>query len=107
MEIGEIAKDIRKKIYQIAHFAGGGHMGAAFSMADIISVLYFDGVLKYDAGNPEWEERDKFILSKGTQAMHYMQCLQKQVFSQRRNYGTWESRDQGLAAIPKCMTYQG
>ena len=65
MEIGEIAKDIRKKIYQIAHFAGGGHMGAAFSMADIISVLYFDGVLKYDAGNPEWEERDKFILSKG------------------------------------------
>ncbi len=63
--IAEIAKDIRKKIYQIAHFAGGGHMGASFSMADIISVLYFDNVLKYDALNPEWEERDKFILSKG------------------------------------------
>ncbi len=47
--IEEIAKDIRKKIYRIAHFAGGGHMGAAFSMADIISVLYFDDVLKYDA----------------------------------------------------------
>lgn len=61
----EVAKDIRKKIYQIAHFAGGGHMGASFSMADIVSVLYFDDVLKYDAGNPEWEERDKFILSKG------------------------------------------
>lgn len=64
-EIVEIAKDIRKKIYQIAHFAGGGHMGAAFSMTDIISVLYFDDVLKYDAKNPEWEDRDKFILSKG------------------------------------------
>lgn len=64
-EIAETAKDIRKKIYQIAHFAGGGHMGASFSMADIISVLYFDDVLKYDASNPEWEERDKFILSKG------------------------------------------
>jgi len=60
-----IAKDIRKKIYQIAHYAGGGHMGASFSMADIISVLYFDGILKYDAKNPEWEDRDKFILSKG------------------------------------------
>lgn len=60
-----IAKDIRKTIYKIAHFAGGGHMGASFSMADIISVLYFDGVLKYDALNPAWEERDKFILSKG------------------------------------------
>lgn len=63
--IEEVAKDIRKKIYQIAHFAGGGHMGASFSMADIISVLYFGNVLRYDATNPEWEERDKFILSKG------------------------------------------
>lgn len=63
--IAETAKDIRKKIYQIAHHAGGGHMGAAFSMADIISVLYFDDVLKYDAGDPAWEDRDKFILSKG------------------------------------------
>lgn len=40
-------------------------MGAAFSMTDIISVLYFDNVLKYDAKNPDWEDRDKFILSKG------------------------------------------
>ncbi len=65
LDMEEIAKDIRKKIYQIAHHAGGGHMGASFSMADIISVLYFDDVLKYDAANPMWEERDKFILSKG------------------------------------------
>lgn len=64
-KIEGIAADIRKKIYQIAHFAGGGHIAAAFSMADIISVLYFDDVLKYDASNPEWEDRDKFILSKG------------------------------------------
>lgn len=40
-------------------------MGASFSVADIISVLYFDNVLKYDASNPDWEDRDKFILSKG------------------------------------------
>lgn len=64
-DIQQIAKDIRKTIYKIAHFAGGGHMGAAFSMADIISVLYFDNVLKYNVENPDWEDRDKFILSKG------------------------------------------
>lgn len=64
-DIAEIARDIRKKVYQTAHFAGGGHMGASFSMADIISVLYFDDVLRYDAKNPDWKERDKFILSKG------------------------------------------
>ncbi len=60
-----IAKEIRKQIYRIAHYAGGGHMGASFSMADIISVLYFDNVLKYNAKNPDWEDRDRFILSKG------------------------------------------
>lgn len=61
----QIAKEIRKSIYKIAHHVGGGHMGAAFSVADILSVLYFDDVLKYDVTNPEWEERDRFILSKG------------------------------------------
>ncbi len=64
-DIQQIAKDIRKKIYKIAHYAGGGHMGAAFSIADIVSVLYFDNVLKYDAKKPNWIDRDKFILSKG------------------------------------------
>lgn len=64
-KMDQISNEIRKTIYKIAHFAGGGHIGAAFSVTDIISVLYFDGVLKYDASNPEWEDRDKFILSKG------------------------------------------
>lgn len=59
------AKDIRKWIYIIAHHAGGGHMGAAFSVTDIIATLYFGNVLRYDASDPEWENRDKFILSKG------------------------------------------
>lgn len=63
--IEEIAKTIRKTIYMIAHYAGGGHLGAAFSIADIISVLYFDNVMRYDARNPDWEDRDKFVLSKG------------------------------------------
>lgn len=65
MDMVCVASQIRKNIYRIAHHANGGHMGAAFSMADLISVLYFGDVLKYDAKNPQWEERDTFILSKG------------------------------------------
>ena len=59
------AREIRKMSYIIAHHAGGGHMGASFSIADIIAVLYFGDTLKYDASNPDWEERDRFVLSKG------------------------------------------
>ncbi len=64
-DITKKAAEIRKMIYIIAHHAGGGHMGSAFSMADIIATLYFGDVLKYDAKNPEWEDRDRFVLSKG------------------------------------------
>ena len=64
-DLSLVAEGLRKTIYRIAHFAGGGHMGASFSMADIITVLYFGGVMKYDASNPQWEGRDKYILSKG------------------------------------------
>lgn len=64
-KIEDKAKNIRKLIYIMAHHAGGGHMGAAFSMAEIIATLYFGDVLKYDAAIPEWEERDRFVLSKG------------------------------------------
>ncbi len=65
MEVEKRAQEIRKKIYKIAHYAGGGHLGAAFSVADILAVLYFGQVLQYDAKNPYWEDRDKLILSKG------------------------------------------
>lgn len=59
------AKELRKKIFKAAYFSGGAHLGAAFSVVDILSVLYFGNVLRYDAKNPAWQNRDKFILSKG------------------------------------------
>lgn len=64
-KLENISRELRKLIYQTAHHAGGGHMGGAFSAADIIAVLYFGGVLRYDPKHPDWEDRDKFILSKG------------------------------------------
>lgn len=65
METIEIARQIRKNIFRIAYQSGGGHMGAAFSSTDILSVLYFGDVMKYDSVNPEWDDRDFFVLSKG------------------------------------------
>lgn len=65
MKTVEYAKQIRKNIFRIAHESRSGHMGGAFSMTDLIAVLYFGNVLRYDAKNPEWEDRDFFILSKG------------------------------------------
>jgi transketolase len=44
--------------------AGRGHLGSAFSLVEILRVLY-DDVLRYDPRNPKWTERDRLILSKG------------------------------------------
>ena len=61
----DYAKTIRKNIFRIAYCSGGGHLASALSMADLISVIYFGDVLRYDAHNPKWDDRDFLILSKG------------------------------------------
>jgi transketolase len=60
------AKQIRRYTMQMSLAAGphGAHAGGALSMVEILSVLYLD-VLRYDVKNPLWEQRDRFILSKG------------------------------------------
>jgi transketolase len=59
------AKEIRKDIIEIAYKAQGpSHPAPALSCADILTALYFK-IMKIDPTNPKWEERDRFILSKG------------------------------------------
>ena len=56
--------EIRRTIVRMLEAARRGHLGAAYSLVEILRVLY-DHVLRYDAQNPTWPERDRFILSKG------------------------------------------
>jgi transketolase len=60
----EFAKQIRELSLSMVHEAHASHIGGALSMTDLLSVLYTD-ILKYDAKNPQWAERDRFLLSKG------------------------------------------
>lgn len=60
----QLAWKIRRHGIEMTHLSGGSHIGAVLSVADIVAVLYAD-VMKYDPTNPKWEERDRFILSKG------------------------------------------
>lgn len=64
-ELERMSLKIRQKAFRMACRANGGHIAPAFSIAEIISVLYFGGVLKYKSDIPDWNERDYFILSKG------------------------------------------
>jgi len=63
-ELEEKALIIRKGILEI--MAGGkrGHLGGSMSIADLVAALYFHQ-MRLDPKNPDWEDRDRFILSKG------------------------------------------
>ncbi len=63
-ELEITAAKIRIKALETVRTAGSGHIGGSFSIADILAVLYFDK-MNIDPADPKWEDRDRFVLSKG------------------------------------------
>ena len=63
-EIQRMANKLRLHVIEMTTAANSGHPGGSLSSADIMAALYFD-VLKHDPKNPQWEDRDRFVLSKG------------------------------------------
>jgi transketolase len=63
-ELKEMAKKLRRHVIKMIAKAGSGHPGGSLSAADIITALYFK-VLRHNPENPQWADRDRFILSKG------------------------------------------
>jgi len=62
--LDERSKALRRTIIRSLAAGQRGHVGAAFSVVEILRVLY-DDVMRYDAANPRWAGRDRFVLSKG------------------------------------------
>ncbi|MDR2932679.1 MAG: transketolase [Oscillospiraceae bacterium] len=58
------AQEIRRKTFEAIYNAGGGHYGGSLSAIEILTALHFD-IMKLKQGEPEWPERDRFILAKG------------------------------------------
>ena len=64
LELEKMANEIRKDIVTAVHSAKSGHPGGSLSSADIFTYLYFEE-MNVDPTNPKWEDRDRFVLSKG------------------------------------------
>lgn len=63
-KLQSIAFDIRKHVLQSLSAAGSGHLGGSLGLADVFTLLYFH-LLNHKPENPEWEQRDRMILSIG------------------------------------------
>ena len=58
-------KELRKRIFLIGYKGKMAHLASCFSALEILYTLYVKNILSYDAQNPKWEDRDRFVLSKG------------------------------------------
>ena len=55
--------EIKSRAFEMCSRAGAGHVTSAFSIAEVVSVLYYE-VMRIDPKNPAWEDRDRFVMSK-------------------------------------------
>ena len=62
--LNRIAKELRIHVLDMVYTAQSGHIGGSFSAADFVAALYFD-LMNIDPATPNWDDRDRFVLSKG------------------------------------------
>jgi len=63
-ELKHMANNIRRDIVTMVYLAGSGHPGGSLSSAEILTALYFN-VMNHNPKDPNWDMRDRFVLSKG------------------------------------------
>ena len=95
------SKNIRSKILDMAFEAGSNssHFGGALSIVEIISTL-FSYQMKIDKNNPEWDERDRFILSKGHACLAYYAALSEVGYLSEKELKTFEKDGSILSGHP-------
>ncbi len=64
-EFREIATVLRRDVIKSLFLAKSGHSGGSLGTSDIFAVLFFGGIMRYNPTNPNWKERDRFVLSAG------------------------------------------
>lgn len=63
-KLNKKANWVRNQILEMGVRAGSGHVTSGFSCTELLVALYYGGIVRFDAKNPKWEGRDRFILSK-------------------------------------------
>ncbi|GAB6073067.1 transketolase [Venenivibrio stagnispumantis] len=110
-KLKEIAKELRRDIITMVYNAQSGHPGGSLSAIDIMTVLYFGGVLRYNPKDPWWEDRDRFVLSKGHASPALYSVLAKAGYFPREELLTYRKTEgyaeDGLSRLQGHPAWQG
>ena len=102
MDIKELTKkavEVRKGIIEAVYWAQSGHPGGSLSVADILTVLYFNE-MNIDEKNPNWEDRDRLVLSKGHCSPALYSCLANRGYFPVEDLKTFRKIDSYLQGHP-------
>ena len=102
MDIKELTKkavEIRKGIIEAVYWAQSGHPGGSLSVADILTVLYFNE-MNIDEKNLNWEDRDRLVLSKGHCSPALYSCLANRGYFPIEDLKTFRKIDSYLQGHP-------
>ncbi len=105
-ELEKMAKEVRKGIIEAVYHAQSGHPGGSLSVADILTVLYFNE-LNIDENNSKWEDRDRFVLSKGHCSPALYSCLANRGFFPVEDLKTFRNIDSYLQGHPDMKKIPG
>ena len=97
---------VRMGVIESTHGAKAGHPGGSLSAADVFTYLYFQE-LNIDPKNPKWEERDRFVLSKGHTAPGLYAALALRGFFPVDDLPTLRHIDSYLQGLPKMNSVPG
>ena len=97
----KLAQELRLTVIDVMAWSGGAHVGGSLSMMDIMTILYFK-YLNVDPANPKWEDRDRFILSKGHAAAGYIPVLAKRGYFPEETLKTFNHFGSPFAMHPDC-----
>jgi len=98
-----LAQHARITVFDILHEKGTGHWGGAASAAELLTTLYFD-IMNVRPGEPDWEDRDRLIVSKGhASCMLYTLLAERGYFppEELRTFRDLDSRMQGHPCMNK------
>ena len=108
-EIKEL-RELRKKIFITGYKGGMAHLASCYSCLEMIYALYLKDILKYDLSNPKWQDRDRFILSKGHAGLALYSVMQKAgMISEEtlESYLTEKSQIGGEPCMRDCEWIEG
>ena len=105
-ELQKVANAVRKDIVTAVHAAKSGHPGGSLSAADLFTYLFFEE-LNIDPKNPKWEDRDRFVLSKGHTAPGYYAALAERGFFPKEDLVTLRHTGSYLQGHPDMKHIPG